>query len=70
MVHKGVSDSQKSSMDLRVYFLLFPAAFNRYLRRHMNNKSSMDPVVYLFKPLIDIYEGIKTISPLRIPESI
>ena len=53
-VQRGVSDSQKSSMDLRVYFLVFAAAFNRYLRRHMNNKSSMAPVVYLFKPLIDI----------------
>jgi len=45
---------QRGVSDFRVYFLVFPAAFNRYLRRHMKNKSSMDPVVYLFKPLIDI----------------
>ena len=53
-VQRGVRDAQKSSMDLRVNFLLFPGAFNGYLRRQMNNKSSMDAVVYLFKPLIDI----------------
>ena len=33
-------------MEFRVYFLLFPQAFNRHLRRHIDNKSSMDLRVY------------------------
>ena len=41
-------------MDLRVYFLLFPSAFKKDLRRNIDNKSSMDVVVYLLKLLIDI----------------
>ena len=36
----------KSSVDLKVYFLLLPQAFERYLRRNIDNKSSMDPNVY------------------------
>ena len=44
----------KSSMDLRVYFLLFPSALKKDLRRNIDNKSSMDVVVYLLKLLIDI----------------
>ena len=50
------------SMDLRVYFLLFPKDFNRYLRRNINNQTPMDFRVHF--SLIDIAEGILTIRPL------
>ena len=38
------------SMDVRVYFLLFPLAFNGDLNRNIDYKSSMDIVVYFPKP--------------------
>ena len=47
----------EASMNLRVYFLLFSSASDRYLRRNTDNKSSMDFVVYFLKPLINIQEG-------------
>ena len=37
-------------MDVRVYFLLFPSAFNGDLKRNIDYKSSMDLVVYFPKP--------------------
>ena len=33
-------------MDPRVYVLIVPLAFNRYLKRNVDNKSSMDLRVY------------------------
>ena len=50
------------SMDLRVYFLLFPKDFDRYLKRKFNNKTPMDFIIYF--SLINISEGILTIRPL------
>ena len=41
-------------MDLRVYFLLFPSALKTDLRKNIDNKSSMDVVVYLLKLSLDI----------------
>ena len=41
-------------MDLRAYFLLFPSAFKQDLRGNIDNKSSMDVVVYLLKLSLDI----------------
>jgi len=41
-------------MDPRVYFLLFPQTFNAYIRRNIDNKSSMDLMVYFLEPLISI----------------
>jgi hypothetical protein len=40
---------KKSSMDLRVHFLLSPHNFKRTLRRNIDNKSCMDLVVYSLK---------------------
>ena len=57
----------KSSMDLRVYLLLFPKDFNRYLKRNINNKTPMDFRVYF--SLIDISEGTLTIRPLGFESS-
>ena len=31
----------KSSVDLRVFSLLYPQAFNRYLKRNIDNQSSI-----------------------------
>jgi len=44
-------------MDLKVYFFLFSQAFNRYLRRNIDNQSSMDIVAYFLMPLINIKDG-------------
>ena len=52
------SINSKSSMDIKVYFLLFSSAFKRDLRRYMDNKSSMNLLVYFLKLIIDIHEGI------------
>ena len=41
-------------MELRVYFLLFPNFLKKDSKKDKDNKSSMDPVVYFLKPLIDI----------------
>ena len=37
-----MNKDNKSSMNPRVYFLLFPKAFHMYLKRNIDNKSSMD----------------------------
>ena len=42
-------------MNLRVDFLLFFKAFNRYLNRNMDTKSSMDLKVYFFLKLFNRY---------------
>ena len=44
-------------MDPKVYYLLVPEAFDRYLRRNIDTKSSMDlrvHFVYVNKLVIDI----------------
>ena len=61
--------NNKSFMDLRAYFLLFPSAFNRYLSRDINNKSFIDLKAYFslfffLKLVIDLQHGITTIIPL------
>ena len=48
----------KSFIDIRVYFLLFPEAFNRDLKRNKDHKSSVNLLVYFLKLVIDIQEGI------------
>ena len=44
-------------MDLRLYFLLIPFTFDTYLKRNMNNKSSMDLRLYflLIPPILMSY---------------
>ena len=41
-------------MDLRVYFPVFPSALNRYLKGNIDNKSSMNIVVFFLKPFMDL----------------
>ena len=57
-------------MDPRTNFFYFLRAFERYRRRDINNKSSVDLVAYFFEPLMDIWEGIWTTSPVWISSSI
>jgi len=54
VIHLKNGPDNKPSIDLWVYFLLFPQAFNRYLRSNIDNKSSMNLLVCFLKLILDI----------------